>query len=100
MLPQTNLKGGPARSVAVAVQLFLALCRAELLQLLPLQLVRREVGQELKEGAPWHTGDVQVVGDQVSDGAGLQQVSREGCACKRGTRESSGPALALSSPAA
>ena len=82
MLPRPYLESGPAGPVAVAVQLFLALCRAELLQLLLLQLVRREVGQELEEGAPRHAGDVQVVGDQVPNGAGLWQEGREGCACK------------------
>lgn len=68
-----HLQGSPTGPAAVLVQGLLAGGRAELQQLLPLQRVGRQAGQELEEGASWHAGDVQVLGHEVPHGAGLGQ---------------------------
>lgn len=58
---------------AVAVQLFLAFCGAELHQLLLLQLVGGKRRQQLKEGAARHSGYVQVALHQVAYSARLRK---------------------------
>lgn len=68
-----HLQGGPPGPVAVLVQGLLAGGRAELQQLLPLERVRGQAGQELEEGTARHAGDVQVLGHEVPHGAGLGQ---------------------------
>lgn len=67
----SHLERGASGPVAVAVQLALAGSRAELDQLVPLQLVGGERRQQLEEGAARHGGDVQVVFHQVAHSAGL-----------------------------
>lgn len=67
---------------AVLAKPLLALCRAELPQLLPLQLVGGETGQEFKEGAAGDTGNVQVLGHEAPHGAGLGQLRGAGDACR------------------
>lgn len=66
-----HLECSASGSVAVAVQLALACSRAELDQLVPLQLVGGERRQQLEEGAARHSSDVQVVLQQVAHSAGL-----------------------------
>lgn len=68
-----HLQGGPAGPAAVLGQLLLACSRAELQQLIPLQLAGGQAGQLLEEGASWHAGNVQVLGYEVLHRAGLGQ---------------------------
>lgn len=77
-----HLQGRPAGPGAVLAKLLLAPCRAELPQLLPLQLMGGETGQEFKEGAAGDTGNVQVLGHEAPHGAGLGQPRGAGDACR------------------
>lgn len=79
----THLQDRPAGPVAVVMQCLLAFGRTEFQQLLPLQLVGGETGQELKEGAAGHPGDVQIPGHEVLHRAGLGQPLRAGHTCNR-----------------
>lgn len=78
-----HLQGGPAGPTTVFMQGFLACSRAELQQLLPLQFMGGQAGQELEEGASRHAGDVQVLGHEEPHRAGLGQSLRVGDICSR-----------------
>lgn len=73
LTPSLHLQRCASGPVAVDVQLLLACRRAELHQLLVLQLVGGEGGQQLKEGTARHGGDVQVPLHQVAHRAGLRK---------------------------
>ena len=87
--PCPHLQDRPAGPGAVLAQILLALGRAELQQLLPLQLMAGEAGQELEEGAAGDTGDVQVLGHEALNGAGLGQPHGAGDTCSE-EREAGG----------
>ena len=74
--PSPHLQGGAPRPAAVGVQVVLARRRAELRQLLLLQLIGGEALQHLEEGAAGHGRHVQVALHQVAQRARLRQPRR------------------------
>lgn len=71
------LQGCASGPVAVAVQLLLTLRGVELHQLFTLHLIRGESGQELKEGAAGHGGNIQIFFQQVAHRARLRNPARD-----------------------
>jgi len=74
-----HLQRGAAGPVAVGEQLVLTGRRAELLQLLLLQLSGGEAEQQLEEGAPGNGRYVQVLLHQVAHRARLRQAQQGHC---------------------